>query len=211
MQRFIMTALIALAACAAQGQVVRCTNPATGHTTYSDRPCDSGHPGKLVEQRRSQEEIALERRQAEQANQRKRQDQLNEAQSRQAVSQSLPAVAQQVSVDKSASYECRQARKDHETVSSIRTGTTEERRNRINSSTLSVNAACGLSTELIQPPARRPIIDNRSVGRPANFTRCDAGVCYDNLGVVYHRQGPGFMTGPNGQACHKSGATWVCN
>lgn len=74
--------------------------------------------------------------------------------------QQAPAVAQQSPPDKPTSYECRQARKNHETVSSIRTGTVEERRNRINSSTVTVNATCGLSTELIQLPSRPVIIEN---------------------------------------------------
>jgi hypothetical protein len=105
----------------------------------------------------------------------------------------------------SPSYECRKAVQNHETTSSSRTGTAEERRNRINASTVNVNAVCGMQTELMQAPARQ---DN---ARPVTFTHCDPGFCYDNLGGVYHRVGPGSMTGPNGVACHWSGTSWTCN
>lgn len=210
MQRLVFF-IIAMMAVAAQAQVIRCTNPKTGQVTYSDRQCDSGHSGALVERRKSHEEVMSDRVLAAEANEQKYRRRLAEMEIQRQAGQQAPAVAQQSPPDKSTSYECRQSRKDHETVSSIRTGTAEERRNRINSSTVTVNATCGLSTELVQPPARPVIIDNRPAGRPSHITRCDAGFCYDNFGGVYHRSGPGFMTGPNGRTCHGSGAAWTCN
>lgn len=206
MQRLVFF-LIVMMAVAAQAQVIRCTNPKTGQVTYSDRQCVSSHSGVLVERRKSHEEIMSERLQAAEANEQKYRNRLAEIEVQQQAGQQAPMVAQQSPPDKSTSYECRQVQKDHETVSSIRTGTEEERRNRINASTVKVNATCGMKTELIQPPARPVLINNR----PTNFTRCDSGFCYDNLGGVYHRTGPMFMTGPNGRTCHRSGTTWTCN
>ncbi len=202
---------LALAATTAHGQVVKCINPATGHATYSDRPCESGQAGKLVERRKSQDEILSERMQAAEANERKYRERLTQAQVQQQAGQQAPAGARNSPVDKSASYECRQARKDHETVSSIRTGTAEERRSRINSSTITVNAACGMTTELMQAPARAPIINNGQPNKLNKSIRCNAGACYDDNGSIYHQSGSGFMTGPNGQACHQHGSGWTCN
>jgi len=159
-QKFIFF-LMGLIAMTAQAQVIKCTNPATGQATYSDQPCENGKPGKLVEQRKSQEEIMAERVQAAEANERKYRNRLVEMQIEQQAVRHSPMVEQQFVADKSSSYECRQAQKDHETVSSTRTGTEEERRNRINSSTVKVNAICGTKTELMQAPVRAVIIKNR--------------------------------------------------
>lgn len=204
MQKFALLLLMTLATTAAQSQVVRCESPKTGQVTYSDHPCDSGQVSKLVERRKSPEEVSAERQQADEANERKYRSGLADVQMQQRARQQAPVASWQGASDKSASHECRQAQKDHETVASIQTGTKDYRRNRLNASTVKVNAACGMSTELMQEPPRRS-------DRPTNITRCDAGFCFDNLGGVYHRAGPGFMTGPNGRTCHGSGNTWTCN
>jgi hypothetical protein len=114
--------------------------------------------------------------------------------------------SQQASADKSNSYECRLAQKNHETTASSASNS----KSIINASTMKVNAACGLSTEMIQEPPRKRQLNNQA-NNPTTITHCNSGFCYDNLGGVYHRNGPNFMTGPNGQACHGAGTAWNCN
>lgn len=43
------------------------------------------------------------------------------------------------------------------------------------------------------------------------FTHCDTGFCYDNLGGVWHRNGPDVLNGPNGRFCQRTGNAWNCN
>jgi len=47
--------------------------------------------------------------------------------------------------------------------------------------------------------------------QPTTFTNCGGGFCTDNFGGTYHQVSQDFMTGPNGQACHRSGTVWNCN
>lgn len=204
MQRVVFF-LIAMMAVAAQAQVIRCINPKTGQVTYSDQRCDNSQSSSLVERRKSHEEIMSERLQAAEANEQKYRNRLAEMEVQQQARQQAPVVAQQPPPDKSTSYECRLAQKNHETTSNIMTGTSEQRRNRINASTIKVNAACGMKTELMQAPP--VIINNRTV----NFTGCASGLCYDNRGRVYHQISPELITGPDGQTCNRAGASWICN
>ena len=189
----------------AAAQVHRCKD-AAGKTMYSDAPCRADQSGALLERQKSREEILQERLQAAEANERKYRQQAAERESQSSITANTPPAPQTVQQDKSSSYECRQAQRDHETVSSIQTGTSEERRNRINASTLKVNATCGLKTEMIQPPPRFTV-----PARSALITRCDQGFCHDDQGGVYHRNGPNFLTGPGGKTCHRAGAVWSCN
>ena len=169
MQRlvFFVLGLTAMTALSAQGQVIRCTHPKTGQVNYSDQPCESGHAGVVVEPRKSHEEIMAERLLAAQANEQKYRNRLAEIEAQQrATAQAphapyTPQFPQQGLPDKSASYECRQVQKDHETVSSIRTGTEEERRNRINASIVKVNATCGMQTAQVRAPVRPVLIYNQ--------------------------------------------------
>ena len=203
----IITACLAISCIAvpAAAQVHRCKD-AVGKTIYSDTPCMAGQSGALLERQKSREEILEERLQAAEANERKYRQQAAERESQSRIAADTPPAPQSVQQDKSSSYECRKAQQDHETISSIRTGTAEERRNRINSSTIKVNTTCGTRTEMIQPPPRFTV-----PARNAFITHCDQGFCHDNQGGVYHRNGPDFLTGPNGQTCHRAGAVWNCN
>ena len=193
----------------AVAQVHRCKDVA-GKTIYSDTPCATGQAGMMIERQKSRVEILEERLQAAESNERKYRERALEQQMQSQQSASQAAARQPEQKDKSLSYECRQAQREHETVSSIRTGTDEERRNRINSATQKTNASCGLQTEMLQPPAKI-IVPAHVDPRPAIFTNCNAGFCYDNKGGVYHRNGPNFMTGPNGRVCHRAGNMWNCN
>lgn len=190
----------------AQAQVLKCTNSKTGKVTYSNLECDAGYSSRLIEGRKSNEEIMAEQVRGAEANERNRRNRLAQMEA-QRPEQQAPRPDQHEGADKSSSYECRQAQREHETVSSIVTGTSESRRSRINASTVKVNAACGMTTEMMQAPVRS--INNQR--NPTVFTHCNAGFCYDNLGGVYHRAGPGILTGPNGRTCRGTGTSWNCN
>ena len=177
----IATCLVLASACMpAASQVHRCKDT-SGKTIYSDTPCGNGQLGAMIERQKSAREILDERNLAAEANERKFRERAldQQMQSQQAAVQAVaPAQKKQ---DKSSSYECRQAQREHETVSSIRTGTDEERRNRINAATQKSNAACDLQTEMIQPPAEKRTLPARLI------TNCNAGFCYGNQGGVGHR------------------------
>lgn len=145
-------------------QVIKCTDPKTGKITYASTPCASGQASKLVEDVKSNDERMAERQRAAEANERLQRGRLAEKETqRGAPPTPSPTPVQQGNTNQPPSYECLRIQRDHETISSIRTGSEEERRNRINASIVKVNIACGLQTELIQPPARPVIIRNRSL------------------------------------------------
>lgn len=217
MRRFTLLLLAALAFTSAHSQVLKCTNPKTGAVTFSDAPCDSGERGVVVQQRRSAAEIEADNQRAAEANERKYRQRMAEQGRQRQPSPMEEPMRQPAAQDKSQSYACQRAMRDHDVISSSITGTAEQRRNRINASTSGMNAACGLSTEMIQPPPRVVAPLPREMHRPppplpeTGFTHCDGGFCYGNQGGVYHRNGPDHMTGPNGASCNRSGSNWLCN
>ena len=210
----IISAILCLAAFSvtastAFAQVHRCKD-AAGKTIYSDAPCATGQTGQLIERQKSQDEIYQERAQAAEANERKyrsqqseRAQQSFEMQQRNA-SQAPAAAPPQL---QSASRECREAQKDLEFVSSIRTISQDEKRMRTNAAIARVNASCGSNTPLMQEPSRN-VVKPRT---PRTITNCNGGFCYDDVGGVYHRNGPDFLVGPNGRTCNRSGSFWNCS
>ncbi len=153
--------LFIISACLpAHAQVHRCKD-ASGRTIYSDAPCTSAQSGTMIERQKTQQEIAEERSQAAEANAQKNRQNAADLQLQIQQSAARPAPAPMATVDKSSSYECRLAQREHETVSNIRSGSQEERRNRINSATQKSNAACGLKTEMIQPPNPVVVVPGR--------------------------------------------------
>lgn len=189
-------------------QVHRCTD-ATGKIIYSDAPCAQNQTGKMIEPQKSREQILEERQQAAEAKQRKYQAQTLEHNSqvaeppRQSAAQHTKSEPQNLAL----SRECREAKKELEFVSSIRTLSEREERLRTNAAITNVNASCGTHTELIQEPPNVIVQPNY----PSNITHCDTSFCYDNQGGVYHKAGPDVITGPNGRTCHRAGDTWNCN
>ncbi len=202
--------LVALAvfAPATFAQVHKCKD-AAGKTIYTDAPCTAGQSGGMIERQRTQSEIYQERMQAAEANERKYRAQAatRDAQMPEQQRQPLPAGGQVVAQDKASSRDCKEAQKELEFVSSIRTIPQNEKRMRTNAAIARVNASCGSNTELMQEPSR-------VIVRPpaaTNITNCSAGGCIDNQGGFYHKSGPNFMTGPNGRTCHRAGSMWNCN
>ncbi len=191
-------------------QVHKCKD-AAGKTIYTDAPCTAGQSGGMIERQRTQSEIYQERIQAAEANERKYRSQaatrdalMLEQQQRQALA---PAGGQVVVQDKASSRECKEAQKELEFVSSIRTIPQDEKRMRTNAAIARVNASCGSNTQLMQEPPKVIVRPHRAT----NITNCNSGFCYDDRGGVYHRSGADFMTGPNGRTCHRAGAMWNCN
>ena len=204
-----VAALIAFAffAMQASAQVHRCKD-ASGKLTYSDQPCASGQNGEIIERQKSREQILEERLQAAEANERKyrsqaaqQEVQMFEQQQRLSV---MPPSRQPAAQDKAASRQCKEAQKELEFVSSIRTLSQNEKRMRTNAAITSVNAACGSNTQLMQEPPK-------VVVQPTHITHCDSAFCYDSRGTALHRTGTDLLTGPNGRTCHRTGSIWNCN
>lgn len=66
-QHLLACLCVAWIGTAAQAQVVRCTDPATGKVTYTDGKCAGGTTAREVEARKTPEEIQREREQAAEA------------------------------------------------------------------------------------------------------------------------------------------------
>ena len=228
MQRIAIFAVLTLAALTAHGQIIKCTDPRTGRVTFSDSPCATGQSGVEVAPRLTPEEIQADRERANAANERRDRERAEERQRAADLAAATPAATapQWQQPNLANTNECRQAQRDLETIASSITGSEELRRNRINAATVRVNAACGMQTEMIQPPSQvvvapprhRPIAPPfvQPIPQPIpqgrrNITGCDGATCRDAQGGIYHRNSPSTMTGPNGAACHRSGAQWVCN
>lgn len=206
----VISAFLAMPAAA---QVYRCKDSA-GAITLSDRPCSGAQTGGLVERKRSNEEIYQERMQAAEANERKYQQQMREMQQRQIETQQR-ALTQQAPGFQSAPQQanqspaCKEARKELEFVSSIRTVSQDEKRMRTNAAISNVNAACGSNTQLMQEP-QKVIVTPRSSNHPVHLTNCNSGFCYDTSGNTYNRSGS-FLTDQNGRACQMIGNMVQCH
>lgn len=189
-------------------QVYQCKD-ASGHVNFSDHPCSTSQNGGLIERRRTDAEIYRDRIQAAESNERKYRQQAAEAQ-RQQVEMQQRLIDQQARshpeapAHPSTSQACKEARKELEFVSSIRTTGQDERRMRTNAAISNVNAACGSNTQLIHEPSR-------PVARPIEFISCDHNLCQDSRGGIYNRGGPGTLIGPSGEVCTGSGTAWNCN
>lgn len=189
-------------------QVYQCKD-ASGNVNFSDHPCSSAQSGGMIERRKTDTEIHQERIQAAQANERKYREQAAESQ-RQQVETQQRLIDHQARTDRaapvhpSASQACKEARKELEFVSSIRTTGQDEKRMRMNAAISNVNAACGSNTQLMQEPPRE-------VARPIEFINCDRNLCLDSRGGVYNRSGPGTLVGPSGEVCTGSGTAWNCH
>lgn len=185
-------ACLCLAALSAGAQVHRCKD-ATGKTAYSDRPCEAGQAGVQIERQRSRSDIRQERLQAYQADMRKQERRM--AQGGAFVPSQSQARSQPASQRPTDDW---QSRKDRENAAT---------------SARSITANGGkwdnASNARRHEEARRRDVQQRPAS-PAHITHCDDGFCYGSKGV-YHKAGPGVMTGPNGKTCHQAGTTWNCN
>ena len=200
----------------AHGQVFRCKD-ATGKLSFSDRPCDSGQSGALVQRQRSQEAIQQERMQAAEAQFQKEVRRSMEApQIDQAPMRPTAPVSPTVN-----QWACRKAKDNYQTTAGGTFRNALERAKTLQEEEQRVNKACGTNqNEYANPQAvadrdrqekeARRAAREQQKPKPTIITHCDPGFCYDDTGGVYHKSGPDLMTGPNGKTCHRTGTFWNC-
>lgn len=106
--------------------------------------------------------------------------------------------------------DCRLAQRDLDSARSSIARNEAEKRDQVNVAIAKANAACGSSTELLQPPAKtvQPIV---APNTPTTITNCNANYCYDSQGGIFRKSSnPNMMTGPDGRVCHRSGNVLNC-
>ena len=195
----ISLALAFTLASPASAQVNRCKD-AGGKIIYSDKPCDTGQTGRQIERQRTQAEIYQERDQAYNAEVRKQQRNMAEQQ-REWEDQSRRAPQyQQAPVVRHSGNDWAQRKALENAATSANSIT--------NSGGKWDGAAQAERARERGEESRRRAAQ---APKPTDITNCNGGFCHDNQGGVYHRSGPNFMTGPNGQACHRAGNSWNCN
>lgn len=173
--------LLAIASFPATAQVHRCKD-SSGQFIFSDKPCDTGQTGGLIERQKSDRAIHEERMQAYMAEAKKQNRYAAEhALERQVQSQALPEPYWDQPPQKE--YAERLAERNAGVRSNL--------------------------TPIATAPRQKDRADRQP--QPTNFTNCNSGFCTDNRGRLYHRQGPNLLISPTGQACHRSGAFWNCN
>lgn len=193
-------------------QAHRCKD-ASGKTIYSDAPCASGSTGSMIERQKSQETIYEERMRAEEANERKqlrREREMALQPTNQDFARFKDPARPEPSTRSYSPHECNSAKRDLEIASGGIYRNDDEKRQKVYAAKMKVSAACGTSepsTGELEPRAK----PRTRTPSPSIITHCDPGFCYDNMGGVYHKAGPNFMTGPNGRACHRAGDMWNCN
>ncbi|AVP57355.1 DUF4124 domain-containing protein [Pulveribacter suum] len=204
--------LLAMAACLAgpaAAQVVRCTDPATGKTTYTDGECRRGEAAREVEGRKTAEEREQEREQAAEALARKHERQQHEALLRPPPAAPAPRTA--AAPDPASSAACLQARQhlQQELAASGR-GMYDEQQ-RLDAARRQADLACLTPAEFARAdsersraqaaapayypspvvivPARphRPPPVHPPVAPPREITQCNVFRCYDRQGNIYPR------------------------
>ncbi|WP_395025259.1 hypothetical protein [Comamonas odontotermitis] len=106
--------------------------------------------------------------------------------------------------------DCRLALRDLDAARSAIARNEAEKRDQVNAAIAKANAACGSSTELLQPPAKavQPIVAPKT---PTTITNCNANYCYDSQGGIFRKSSnPNMLTGPDGRVCHRSGNVLNC-
>jgi hypothetical protein len=195
----IFFSILALIAATAGAQVHRCKD-ATEKLVFSDRPCTAGQTSELIQRERSQEAILQEREQAFNAEARKQDRRISE-QEREWTEQQRRALQLQPAPMVRHSGNDWQKRNDLRNAEVSATSITN------NGGKWDKRAEAERARERLEEARRNP----PPPIPPTNITNCNGGFCQDNQGGTYHRNGPDFMTGPNGQACHRAGNMWHCN
>lgn len=134
-------------------QVYRCPDSTGTRITYSDAPCTEGkqivRQATDEERRRDAEraDLAQQRNQLERERASLRQDQA-------AQQQSARQYSEPNSQPTTDPHACKQAKRELSISSSVQSGSTSDKRRRMNAAIIGVNAACGTTTELIQEPTK---------------------------------------------------------
>lgn len=208
--------LVTLMVFTVQAQVNKCVNPKTKVVTYSDTLCDTAQKSTFIEGRKSEEEIMRIQIQADEANERKYRAQQSEAQSQQSVQQRVPSQLQ--SADKSNTYECRMAEKNHATTVSAST----QHIANTNDSIKRLNKACGTAVELAKTPTKksRPNVEQepepdfeplkKEMNSRPSITDCSGGTCRDRDNNRYTVTDRNNLKREDGANCQYSGGAWNC-
>ena len=182
----------------ASAQVNRCKD-GSGKTIYSDKPCDTGQTGRQIERQRTQAEVYQEREQAYNAEARKQKRNMAEQQRDWEDQNRRASQSQQVPVVRHSGNDWAQ-RKALENAATSATSISNS------------GGQWDRAAEAERAREREEQSRRRAAQAPKPTSiNCGGGFCQDNQGGTYHRSGPDFMTGPNGQACHRSGNFWNCN
>lgn len=216
---FLFVAAGLLASITVHAQVHRCKD-ATGKLIFSDKPCADSAAGGLVQRARTQEEIRIERETALDAEARKQNRRMAE-QGRAWEGRAAPLVAAHPQGPAVNAWACRKAKDNYATTAGGTFRNTLEKAKTLQEEEQRVNKACGTnSTEYADPQAIAELEKQKKNARRAALeqqkpvgtiiTNCQGGFCYDDVGGVYHKNGPDFMTGPGGKTCHRSGNFWNC-
>lgn len=214
-QHLLACLCVAWIGTAAQAQVVRCTDPATGKVTYTDGKCAGGTTAREVEARKTPEEIQREREQAAEALalKQKRLEAENKAAEtealRNAQRERTPAAKSQ---DYARSPECARSRRNLDVVLSSGNAGSYEQSQRAEAAQRQMDLDC-LGPEgyaevekaraarpttvqttpapvvVVVPPRHpvRPTPQPTPAPEPKKFTQCNVFRCYDSQGNVYPR------------------------
>ena len=222
-QHLLACLCVAWIGTAAQAQVVRCTDPATGKVTYTDGKCAGGTTAREVEARKTPEEIQREREQAAEALalKQKRLEAENKAAEtealRNAQRERTPAARSQ---DYARSPECARSRRNLDVVLSSGNAGSYEQSQRAEAAQRQMDLDClgpeGYA-EMERARAQRPQVVVVPTARPRptlppprpRLTHCSEFQCFDDQGKGYPRAGPGRLPGPDG-TCRSAGGRAPC-
>ena len=212
-QHLLACLCVAWIGTAAQAQVVRCTDPATGKVTYTDGKCAGGTTAREVEARKTPEEIQREREQAAEALalKQKRLEAENKAAETEALRNGQRDSARPATPDYARSPECARSRRNLDVVLSSSGGSYEQSQ-RVEAAQRQMDLDClgpagyaevekaraarpttvnttPAPVVVVVPPRHpvRPTPQPAPAPEPKKFTQCNVFRCYDSQGNVYPR------------------------
>ncbi|MEJ5148950.1 DUF4124 domain-containing protein [Comamonas sp. MYb396] len=166
----------------AQAQIYKCKDE-NGRLLLSDKPC-----GDLLVRKKSLQENYNDDVQAYEANLDKQERRDREERRAQAAQMAEPRYQQLPSVPQHKGYEENLAERNASVKSTLTT-----------KGSLTREEKAAIARERIKSTP------------PTEITSCNGWTCTDNQGGTYHQVNKDYMTGPNGKACHRSGAFWNCS
>ena len=204
----------------ANGQVHRCMD-ATGKLNFSDRPCDSGQSGTLIQRQRSQEAIQQERMEAAEA-----QFQKEVRRSMEASQIDQPPMQAAVPASSTVNqWACRKAKDNYQTTAGGTFRNALEKAKTLQEEEQRVNKACGTNQNEYANPqaiadqdrqqkaARRAAIERsmpEDVPIHKEIKHCSGQYCYDYAGQSYHSIGNGQIRSNDGTTCTMSAGKYRC-
>ncbi|MBO9679564.1 MAG: DUF4124 domain-containing protein [Acidovorax sp.] len=192
-----IAAAVALFSGIAHAQVHKCKG-AAGNTVYSDQPCDSKSVGGLIERKRTQDEIYVEREKAYEAEMLKRQRNMAEQQRELAEQQRQPIQAPAV----------RHSGNDWARRKELENAATSAGSITNNGGRWDRAAEAQRARERLE--AVRAEQQRRATSPYTSTLMCNKGTCTDTEGNSYTSNG-GFMNRSDGRVCTATGSMVNCN